>query len=188
MNKTAARDSYPSMKHLKTLGVVLAATLIFVEIILSNDSATDGKGPPAIGKTTVAPAWELKDTDGKTVRWADFKGKVVILDFWATWCGPCREEIPGFIALQKQYAKQGLVVIGVSVDADGAEVVRPFIQKSGMTYPVVLADDPLLQAFGDIEALPTTFIIDRQGRIVKEHVGVTDQAEFEKEIKALLDS
>jgi peroxiredoxin len=188
LNKIAVHASYPRMKYLKTLCAVLVATLIFVEIIRSSDSSPDGKGSAAVGKMTVAPAWELKDTDGKTVRSADFKGKVVILDFWATWCGPCREEIPGFVALQKQYAKQGLVVIGVSVDAEGAKVVQPFIQKLGMNYPVVLSDDPVLQAFGDIEALPTTFIVDREGRIVKKHVGVTDQSEFENEIKPLLGS
>jgi peroxiredoxin len=137
-------------------------------------------------QTEVTPEWSLKDVEGKTVRAADFKGKVVILDFWATWCGPCRAEIPGFIALQKQYKKRGLVVVGLSVDEDGADVVKPFVQKLGMNYPVVLAEKKTQEAFGGIEAVPTTFLIDREGRIVKEHMGFADKDEFENEIKPLL--
>jgi thiol-disulfide isomerase/thioredoxin len=110
-----------------------------------------------------APAWKLKDLDGKLVKSSDFLGKVVILDFWATWCAPCKVEIPGFIALQKQYGEQGLVVIGVSLDNEPA-VVRRFMADFGMNYRVVLGDLMLLQAFGGT-AIPTTVIIDRAGDI-----------------------
>ena len=132
-----------------------------------------------------APPWELKDSDGKLVKSSDFLGKVVILDFWATWCAPCKAEIPGFIALQKQYGDQGLVVIGVSLDNQEPAVVRRFMADFGMNYRVVLGDLMLLQAFGGT-AIPTTVIIDRAGDIVARHVGFTSRQTFENEIKPLL--
>ena len=140
----------------------------------------------ATDQSIAAPSWQLKDVNDKTIRSADFKGKVVILDFWATWCAPCRMEIPGFIALQKKYAQQGLVVVGASVDEGGASMVKQFMEKLGMNYPVVLADEKMQDQFGGIEAIPTTFIIDRTGRIVKRDFGFTDKDEFEQEIKPLL--
>ena len=162
--------------------VVLAASIAFASSALS--------APPAdamnAGNAASAPNWELKDLDGKTVRSSDFKGKVVVLDFWATWCGPCRAEIPNFVALRKKYAPEGLVVIGASVDEGGASTVKPFTQKLGVNYPVVLVDKKLQQAFGGIEAIPTTFIIDRTGRVVKKHSGFANKDEFEQEIKPLL--
>ena len=132
-----------------------------------------------------APPWELKDLDGKLVKSSDFLGKVVILDFWATWCAPCKAEIPGFIALQKQYGDQGLVVIGVSLDNQEPAVVRRFMADFGMNYRVVLGDLMLFQAFGGT-AIPTTVIIDRAGDIVARHVGFTSRQTFENEIKPLL--
>jgi thiol-disulfide isomerase/thioredoxin len=132
-----------------------------------------------------APAWELKDLDGQLVKSSDFLGKVVILDFWATWCAPCKAEIPGFIALQKQYGDQGLVVIGVSLDDQGPAVVKRFMADLQMNYRVVLGDVVLMQAFGGT-AIPTTVIINRAGKIVARHVGFTPRETFEKEIQPLL--
>jgi thiol-disulfide isomerase/thioredoxin len=132
-----------------------------------------------------APAWELKDPDGKVVKSSDFLGKVVILDFWATWCAPCKAEIPGFIALQKQYGDEGLVVVGVSLDDQGAATVKRFMAEFGMNYPVVLGDVTLMQAYRGT-AIPTTVIIDRKGNIVARHVGFTPKETFENEIRPLL--
>ena len=132
-----------------------------------------------------APAWKLKDLDGKLVKSSDFLGKVVILDFWATWCAPCKVEIPGFIALQKQYGEQGLVVIGVSLDSQGPAIVKRFMAYLEMNYRVVLGDVALMQAFGGT-AIPTTVVINRAGKIVARHVGFTPRETFEKEIKPLL--
>jgi thiol-disulfide isomerase/thioredoxin len=134
-----------------------------------------------------APAWSLKDPDGKTVTSDQFKGKVVVLDFWATWCTPCRAEIPGYIELQKKYAADGLVIVGVSMDQDGALVVRKFMANQGVNYTVVLgADSNIASDYGDISVIPTTFIIDRQGRIRDKKVGGVPTDEFEKRILAVL--
>ena len=133
-----------------------------------------------------APAWELKDTDGKAVKSSDFKGKVVLLDFWATWCPPCREEIPGFVELQKKYGKEGLVIVGISLDEQGPKVVKPFMKKYAINYPVVMGDSKTGALFGGVEAIPTTFVIDREGKIVNKHVGLVAKSTFESEIKALL--
>jgi peroxiredoxin len=138
--------------------------------------------PPA-----TAPTWQLKDPDGKTVKSSDFTGKVVLLDFWATWCAPCRQEVPGFVALQKKYGKEGLQVVGVSVDQDGAQAVRRFGVENRVNYPLLLADERIKAMFGGIEYIPTTFILDRNGKIAHKHVGFVPQSVFEKEIKPLLE-
>lgn len=133
-----------------------------------------------------APNWELKNLEGKTVKLSEFHGKVVILDFWATWCAPCRKEIPGLVALQKEYGHKGLTVIGVSLDEQRTELVKEFVKQFAMTYPVVMADEKTIVAYGGIEGVPTTFVIDRQGHIVSEHLGYEAKETFEKEIQSLL--
>jgi peroxiredoxin len=133
-----------------------------------------------------APEWELVNLDGKKVKSSDFAGKVVVLDFWATWCPPCVKEIPSFIELQKQYSDKGLTIVGVSLDQDPPEEVKNFVEKHKMNYPVVMGDEKTAEAFGGIEAIPTTFVIDRDGRVVSRHVGYTEKEVFEKEITPLL--
>jgi peroxiredoxin len=174
------------MKNLKAIMAVSTIVAVFVAAVLFGQNKPGATETNPSGKLASAPAWQLQDVDGKTIRSSDFKGKVVILDFWATWCGPCRMELQGFIELQKKYEKQGLTVIGVSVDQISPDEVKKFAQQSGVNYPVVLADAKATQDFGGIEAIPTTFVIDREGRIVKQHLGFTEKEEFEKEIKPLL--
>jgi thiol-disulfide isomerase/thioredoxin len=129
---------------------------------------------------TPAPGWELKDVDGKPVNFSQFKGKVVVLDFWATWCGPCRSEIPGYVKLEEKYKDKGLVIIGVSLDQEGPEVVKKFIGEFHMNYQVVMGEDAVVQAFGGVDGIPTTFIIDRTGKIRDKKVGAMETAEYEK--------
>jgi thiol-disulfide isomerase/thioredoxin len=116
---------------------------------------------------------------------ADYKGKVVLLDFWATWCGPCRIEIPGFVELQDRYRLDGLVLIGISID-DNPEPVRDFYREFKMNYAVALGNENLSALYGGILGLPTTFLIGRDGRIYAKHIGATDISVFEEEIKELL--
>jgi thiol-disulfide isomerase/thioredoxin len=133
----------------------------------------------------LAPAFSLTDITGQQLKLSDFQGKVVVLDFWATWCGPCRIEIPGFIELQKRYGAQGFTMVGISMD-DSPEPVVDFYKELQMNYPVAVGNDRLGELYGGIPGLPTTFLIGRDGRIYAKHVGATDPAVFESEIKELL--
>jgi peroxiredoxin len=135
-----------------------------------------------------APDFTLKDANGHTVRLSDYRGKVVLLDFWATWCGPCKIEIPWFQEFERQYKDKGFAVIGVAMDEEGWNVVKPFAQHMSINYRVVVGDDAIgdLYANGGIDALPTTFLIDRSGRIASIHVGLSSKSDFEDDIQELL--
>ena len=138
---------------------------------------------PKLGK---APAWELKDINGTVVRSTQFAGKVVVVDFWATWCPPCRAEIPGYVELQKKYGKDGFVIVGVSLDQAGPDIVKAFAAKNAVNYALVMGDDAVVGAFGGVEAIPTTFLIDRNGQIRDRKTGSEETAEYEKKVVAVL--
>ncbi|HEX4138157.1 MAG TPA: TlpA disulfide reductase family protein [Bryobacteraceae bacterium] len=134
-----------------------------------------------------APDFTRVDATGHKIRLSKYKGKVVLLDFWATWCTGCKQEIPWYIEFAGKYRKSGLAVVGVSMDDDGWKVVKPFLaEKMKIPYPVVIGDNALARQFGGIESMPVTMLIDRQGRIAYSHVGVVDRAKFEGEIQELL--
>ena len=133
-----------------------------------------------------APAWELKDVEGKSIASSNYAGKVVLVTFWATWCPPCKLEVPGLIGLQKKYEKSGFTVLGISLDEGGASVVKPFLKDYGINYPVVLGDEKITGDFGGVEAIPKTFVIDRQGTVVAGFLGLTSEADLEKSIGPLL--
>jgi cytochrome c biogenesis protein CcmG/thiol:disulfide interchange protein DsbE len=138
------------------------------------------------GAHSLAPDFSVTDLSGRQLTLADYRGKVVLLNFWATWCGPCRVEIPGFVDLQSKYRDQGLVVIGISMDDDPAPV-REFYQRYRMNYPVAMGDDALADRFGGILGLPTTFVIQRDGHIYAKLMGLEDIETFEEAVKKLLE-
>ena len=133
-----------------------------------------------------APDFSLPDEHGKDVRLSDFQGKVVLLNFWATWCGPCKIEMPWFVDFQRKYKDQGFSVVAVSLDDEGWEVVRPFVEQYELNFPVVVGNDEMADEFGGVAALPTTFIIDKEGRIAATHAGLVSKSDYEDEIKELL--
>jgi peroxiredoxin len=134
-----------------------------------------------------APNFSLKDATGKTLKLSDYKGKVVLLNFWATWCEPCQEEIPWFIDFQQTYKDRDFAVVGASMDEDGWKEVMPFIQKHKINYRVVIATEQVSAKYGGVEALPTSFIIDRKGRIAAVHVGLVSKSIYQHDILNLLD-
>ena len=148
--------------------------------------ATKGHGgtPGAVG--TAAPSYALADLEGKVVKNTDFLGKVVILDFWATWCPPCKAEIPHLVALQDKYKSQGLEIVGLSVDEGGANDVKPFAAEHQINYTMLIASSETAKDYGGITGIPTTFVVDKQGTIVKKFLGYTDPEVFEAAIQPLL--
>jgi len=134
-----------------------------------------------------APNFSLKDAAGNTVNLADYRGKVVLVNFWATWCGPCEVEIPWFIEFEQKYKDQGFAVLGVSMDDDGWKSVQPFVAKHKINYRVVIGSEVVSQQFGNIDSLPTSFVLDRQGRIAANHVGLVEKKEYQNEIVKLLE-
>jgi thiol-disulfide isomerase/thioredoxin len=133
----------------------------------------------------MAPPLQARDLSGMVVSMADWNGKVVLVNFWATWCPPCREEIPELIALQKQY-KDRLQIIGISEDDDPPEKVLEFAQQKGINYPIVMSTPELIAAYGGVPALPTSFVIDTQGRVVQKHAGLYPMDSYVRDIRALL--
>jgi thiol-disulfide isomerase/thioredoxin len=132
-----------------------------------------------------APDFKLQTLDGKTLTLSSFSGKVVLLNFWATWCGPCRMEIPDLIELQKEY-KDSLQIVSLLVDVDDMEYAKKFAADAGFNYPVAVAPPEVRMEYGGISALPTLFVLDPQGRIVQKHVGLSDPRLYELETRALL--
>lgn len=153
--------------------IVLGCGIYFVKRSPRNTASATQRNP--------APDFSLPQLDGKPLTLSSYRGNVVLLDFWATWCDPCRDEIPHFVDLQNKYASQGLQIIGVSMD-DSPDPVRPFYQEFKMNYPVVMGSAKIGDLYGGILGLPVALLIDRTGRISAKHIGATDPSVIEKEI------
>lgn len=133
----------------------------------------------------LAPEFSLADLDGKRLTLTSLRGKVVIIDFWATWCGPCRDEAPGLVSLQRRWGGRGVQLVGISMD-DSAAPVRTFVREHGVNYPIAVGDAELGRRYGTVLGLPVKIIVDRDGRIASRHNGDVTAATLEREIKHLL--
>ncbi len=170
----------------KTLARLWASTLVVVALHSGSAAAQAGSGvllPPAQRKQ--AAELGLEDAAGRQANLKEYRGKVVVLDFWATWCHGCLQEMPWFAEFQRKYGDQGLSVIGVSLDVEGWKVVKPFVTKAAVPYRIVLGNDSSAQAYG-IGNLPDTFLIDQEGRIAATYMGMVDKNGLEKNIQRLL--
>jgi thiol-disulfide isomerase/thioredoxin len=186
-----------AMRTRWTIAVLGALALAFLTLNITWQWPFHRKTPQAgtMVSADVCPAnakpanlnFTLKDMGGSDVRLADFKGKVVLLDFWATWCGPCKIEIPWFVEFQQKYGSSGLQVVGVSVD-DTVDKLNPFVRQFKMNYPVLqgLGHDEITNAYGPIWGIPVTAVISRDGKICAKHTGLSSKDAFENEIKGLL--
>jgi peroxiredoxin len=139
-------------------------------------------------KQRPTPDFALKDSTGETVQLSDYHGKVVLLNFWATWCGPCKIETPWLVELQNQYGSQGLQVVGVAMDDSGKDEIAKFAKDMGVNYPVLLGKEAVGDAYGGVPALPESFFIGRDGKIVDKIIGLKGKGEIEDSIKRALDT
>ena len=162
----------------------LALPALFLAACSTNAPAANAVKPAS--QRRAAPNFELKDADGQTVKLSDYRGKVVLLNFWATWCGPCKIEIPWFIDFETRYKDRGFAVLGVAMDDEGWEIVRPYLEAKKVNYRVVIGNDRLATLYGGVESLPTTFLIDREGKIASVHVGLVSKSEYANDIQQLL--
>lgn len=163
-------------------GLALSAALL-----ISNPGSSEAaSGLRSLKDRQPAADFLLKDSHGNQVKLSDYKGKVVLLNFWATWCGPCKVEIPWFVDLENKYKNSGFAVLGISMDDDGWKSVRTYMEQKHVNYRVVLGDDSTASKYGGIESLPQTLLIDREGRIAAKHVGLTSKSNYEDGIVELI--
>ncbi len=177
--------------------VVISLVLLVVGAVYLNKS--DGKGDakdsgmpsqasameaPPDGR--IAPDFSLTSTDGKMIKLSDYRGKVVVVDFWATWCPPCKAEIPDFIKLYSQHKDEGLQMIGISLDEGGLKDVKPFMKEYGINYPIVMGTEEVVSAYGGIRGIPTTFVIDKTGHVRGAFEGYRSASVFTKLIQQLI--
>lgn len=172
----------------RSLALLMGAGALLVWTCSCASSAANSRAQEKQSTTRKpAPDFTLKDSNGQSVKLSDYRGKVVLLNFWATWCGPCQIEIPWFIEFEQQLKSKGLEVVGVSMDEEGWKVVKPYIAAHKLNYRVLLGDETVGDLYGGLDALPTTFIIDRDGKVAfTPHIGLAGKDEYLSEIQSLL--
>jgi cytochrome c biogenesis protein CcmG/thiol:disulfide interchange protein DsbE len=158
-----------------------------VAVLVATWPACNSHVAPPEPTETPSLDFVMADMAGNEVALADFKGKPLLINFWATWCGPCKIEMPWFVEFQRKYRDNGFTVVAVSLDEEGWQAVNPFVEGLKPNFPVVVGDDEMAKNFGGIAALPTTFLIDREGKIRRQHTGLVGADEVEEGIKELLE-
>ncbi len=175
--------------------ILIVAVMIFAGVHAAHQQRYSAYGnsipkgdflPAGDVKGKTAPDFSLNDLDEKPVKLSDFRGKAVLLNFWATWCGPCKIEMPWFVDLQKQYGPQGLEIVGIAMDDSGKDAVVKFTKEMGINYVILQGKEEVGNAYGGIPGLPTTFYIDRNGKVVDSVSGLISRSEIEENIKRSL--
>ncbi|MGB2960751.1 MAG: TlpA disulfide reductase family protein [Bacteroidota bacterium] len=164
---------------MRITGFFLALLLFAATPSCSSDTPPDDNG-------NTAPNFALTTAGGATIELKELEGSVVVINFWATWCSPCRAEIPGMLEVYEKYRGDGLEIVGIALDRDGWNVVTPFVERMNISYPIVLGGREVVQKYGGISALPTTFIVDKKGNVVKGHVGYLSKDDLEEIVSKLL--
>ncbi|MCX8010155.1 MAG: TlpA family protein disulfide reductase [Ignavibacteria bacterium] len=172
-----------------TWGIVVIILYLFIknnffsndEAISNQDTSYAQPNPTTEVSKPLAPNFSLSTLDGKIVKLTDYKGKVVIIDFWATWCTPCRKGIPDLVDIQNRY--KNVQVIGITLDQNPFQVVPPFAKEFKINYPILISNENVLYNYGGIDSIPTTFIIDKNGQIVSKHIGLVSKDVLENDIK-----
>jgi thiol-disulfide isomerase/thioredoxin len=164
----------------------VAAAMLYVGFHMARKSGPEA--PAILGKSTPAPDFTLESIDGKSLKLSDLRGKAVALNFWATWCGPCKIETPWLVQMQAQYGGEGLQVLGVAMDDSGKDEIAKFAKDMGVNYPVLLGKEAVGDEYGGVPALPETFFIGRDGKIVDKIIGLKGKAEIEDSIKKALNT
>jgi len=171
--------------------IIIVAMVVALMLVFGLNLAHKSKGNAIAGmqmKDGVAPDFTLQSLDGQTVRLADFRGKAVLLNFWATWCSPCKIEMPWFVELQKQYGPDGLQVVGVAMDDASPKEIADFAKEMGVNYPVLIGKESVGDAYGGVQFLPENFYIDRNGKVLDRAFGLKGRGEIEDEIKRIVAS
>jgi len=178
--------SHASRNRWTLLLIVAVGALLYYSIAAKRNEVSSAPLHPGLPPeaSETAPNFSLPLLDGGTASLSDFRGKVVILDFWASWCPPCKREIPDFIALQRRYQSKGLQIVGVALDE--TEPVRTYAAGQGINYPILVGNAAIARVYGGISGIPTTFVIDRNGKIVRRYEGYRPPAVFEKDAAAFL--
>jgi len=172
------------------LVLVVVAFVVALMLYVGYHKARHSERPRAarLTQSSPAPDFSLESLDGKTTRLSDFRGKAVLLNFWATWCGPCKIEMPWFVDFQKQYGSQGLQIVGVAMDDASKEDIGKFAKDMGVNYPILIGKEAVGDQYGGIPGLPETFLIARDGKIVDKIIGLRGKAEIEDAIKEALNT
>jgi thiol-disulfide isomerase/thioredoxin len=162
----------------------IVAAMLFAGVHSARKNRGDGAPGQLIGQT--APDFELQSLEGKNVKLSDFRGKAVLLNFWATYCGPCKIEMPWFVELQKEYGPQGFQIVGVAMDDASTEEIVKFAKQMGVNYPILLGKESVGQSYGGVEFLPTTFFVNRDGKVTGREFGLQSRSVFVDNIKKAL--